>query len=224
MNISVIVPVYNESGLVDNKTEYFKALSNNYELIFIDGNSNDDTAFLLKQQGFRVIHSNKSSRGAQLSLGVCYAKHDILLFHHFDGVLPDNANELIISAIKQKNWGRFNVNIDDPALIFRIIETAMNWRSALTGIATGDQAIFVQHDVYIDFVKKLEQMPIMEDIYLSSCLKQAGNPAGVNQAVTISSRYWRKNGILKSILNMWRFRLLYFIGVSPARLYRWYYS
>lgn len=224
MKISVIVPVHNEATLLANKVRYFTELAKYAELIFVDGKSTDNTADILKEYGFMLIQSGVASRGAQLSLGATQASHDILLFHHFDSVLPDEAMTMVIDSLQCSNWGRFNVKINDTAWIFRIIETSMNWRSALTSITTGDQAIFVKRDIYVKYITKLETLPIMEDIYISRRLKKSGRPSCLNTPIEVSSRYWRKKGILRSIINMWRFRFLYFMGVSPTRLYHLYYS
>jgi rSAM/selenodomain-associated transferase 2 len=223
MKISVIVPVYNEAALLTNKIEYFRQLAEYAELIFVDGNSADKTVEILQQHHFTVLKSTLTSRGAQLSLGAKRAKHDILLFHHFDSVLPNKALELIDDSLRFKNWGRFNIKINDPARIFRIIETMMNWRSEITSIATGDQAIFAKRDIYKKNVTQLETLPIMEDIYLSKQLKKSGKPIAIKDAVLTSSRYWRKNGILKSIIMMWMFRLLNYFGASPKMIYKYYY-
>lgn len=224
MKISVIVPVYNEEQLLSKKLAYFNKLSAISQLVFIDGKSTDHTASLLRAHGFMVVNSCLTSRGKQLSLGITNTTNDTIIFHHFDSVLPDDAFTLIEYALKNKHWGRFDVTIKDKAWMFRVIELLMNGRSRFTAIATGDQAIFVRRGICQEYVTALDTLPIMEDIYLSKQLKKTGRPACIKTPIQVSSRYWRKHGILKSIFNMWRFRFLYFIGVSPNRLYHLYYS
>jgi len=224
MQIAVIVPVYNEAALIPSKLEYFKQLAANTQLLFIDGNSSDNTRSLLKGHNFEVVNTTAASRGAQLAQGTNHTNCDVLLFHHFDTVLPAKALSLITNGLKTNHWGRFDVKIDDSAWMFRIIESTMNWRSCLSGISTGDQAIFVKRHVFLQYADKIDELPIMEDIYLSKQLKRASRPACIHTPIHVSSRYWRKNGILKSVFSMWLFRFLYFIGVSPTRLYHLYYS
>ena len=104
----------------------------------------------------------------------------------------------------------------------RVIERLMNWRSRLTGIATGDQALFVRRDVY-RLLGGFAPLPLMEDVEFCARLKCVGRPACLPGPVIASSRRWEKHGIVRTVLLMWTLRLLYWLGVSPARLARWYY-
>jgi hypothetical protein len=118
-------------------------------------------------------------------------------------------------------WGRFDVRLDGARPAYRVIERCMNRRSALTGIATGDQAIFVRRDVF-ERLGGYAPIVLMEDIELSARLKRRQRPARVRAPVVTSARRWEQHGILRTVLRMWRLRLLYWLGMSPARLTRWY--
>ena len=221
---AVIVPVYNEEQTIKDSLVYFQRLGETCELIFVDGNSSDNTAALLIQNGFTVIGVEEASRGAQLYKGIKHAAGEIILFHHFDTRLPENGLDLIYQSMRLYTWGRFDVQLDSKDWRLRLVQKAMNLRSRWTGIATGDQAMFARKDTLLAYANNLNEYPIMEDIYLSKQLKKITRPACIDTAVVSSARYWEKNGITASILKMWMFRLLYFFGVSPRTLYAWYYS
>ena len=219
-----MVPVFNEEQSINRAVQYFKILNDTCELVFIDGNSSDKTASLLAQHGFTVINANHANRGAQLAQGALHSSGDILLVHHFDSRLPENFLELIEHAIRSHDWGRFDVHLNSNDWRIRVVETTMNMRSRITGIATGDQAMFMQKSALLACAEELKNYPLMEDIYLSKQLKQSSPPACLRAKVVSSARYWQNNGVAVSVLKMWAFRLLYFFGMSPQTLYRMYYG
>ena len=214
----------NEEDSINHAIQYFKRLNDACELVFIDGDSADNTVNLLIQHGFKVIKAKQANRGAQLVQGALHTTGDILLLHHFDSRLPENFCELIEHALESHDWGRFDVRLDSNDWRLRIVETAMNLRSRITGIATGDQAMFIRKNVLLAYTDELENYPVMEDIYLSKQLKQSSSPACLRAKVVSSARYWQNNGVIVSVVKMWTFRLLYFFGMSPQTLYRLYYA
>lgn len=224
LQISVIVPVFNEEQTINQVSTYFQQLSNSCELLFVDGKSTDATVNALVQKQFNVINTEHSNRGAQLYAGALHATGEILVFHHLDSRLPQSFAALINNAISMRDWGRFDVTLDSKDWRIRLIETAMNVRSRFTGIATGDQAMFMRKEALLSYAGDLADYPVMEDIYLSKQLKQVSKPACLHERVISSARYWQKNGVVKSILKMWLFRLLYFFGMQPQKLYHLYYG
>ena len=220
---SVIVPVFNEELNVANKLNYFKQLTKSCEVIFVDGNSTDQTVEYLKQNGFIVINALQANRGAQLYKGILQANGEYLLLHHLDSALPKNALNLIEQALETRDWGRFDIRLDSHQWKIQIIQKMMNLRSRWTGIATGDQAMFMRKDVCLQFANDLENYPVMEDIYLSKQLKKSTKPAFISDPVVSSARYWEINGVLRSMTKMWVLRTLYFFGMSPSTLYKLYY-
>ncbi len=162
-------------------------------------------------------------RARQMNAGAQKASGDVLLFLHADTRLPEHADKKIVSELltKRNQWGRFDVRLSGNAFLLRVIEWLMNWRSRLTGIATGDQAIFVRRDTFYS-IGQYPDIDLMEDIELSRLLKQRGKPLCLSQCVVTSSRRWEHRGILRTILLMWRMRLAYFFGIDPQRLARDY--
>ncbi|BAU49318.1 glycosyl transferase [Sulfurifustis variabilis] len=161
-------------------------------------------------------------RAAQMNRGARAAGADVLLFLHADTRLPPGALARVREVVAGgRAWGRFDVRLSGGAAVFRAIEWLMNWRSAVTGIATGDQAIFVRRDVF-RMLGGFPAIPLMEDIALSTRLKWVERPARLRDRVVASSRRWERDGVARTVVRMWLLRGLYGIGVSPGRLAQWY--
>lgn len=170
------------------------------------------------------VIDNPRGRARQMNAGAAQANADILLFLHADTQLPDNAVESMIQVIADGYcWGRFDVAFDNPKPIFRLIAFMMNWRSRLTGIATGDQGIFVTRQAF-DSVGAYPEVALMEDIAISARLKKLGKPCCLKAKVVTSARRWQQYGIFRTILLMWRLRLAYFFGADPNDLAARYYG
>jgi rSAM/selenodomain-associated transferase 2 len=157
-----------------------------------------------------------------MNAGAGQARGDVLVFLHADTRLPDLADRLVLDSLAQSgaNWGRFDVRIDGGGTL-GMIALAMNWRSRLTGIATGDQAMFMTRAAF-EAAGGFPAIALMEDVALSVKLKRSGKPLCLRARATASARRWRKNGTLRTMLLMWRLRLSYFFGADPAKLARAY--
>lgn len=153
-----------------------------------------------------------------MNAGARVAQGEALVFLHADTRLPPDADRLVIAALERAAWGRFDVRIDGRQPLLAVVACAMNLRSRVTGIATGDQAIFVRREAFGGF----PEFPLMEDIAFSKAMKQRGRPACLRDRVLTSGRRWEKAGVLRTVALMWRLRLLYSLGVSPERLARDY--
>ena len=192
-----------------------------HEVIVVDGGSGDGTIAVAQQYADAVLCS-AAGRGVQMNCGIASARGDVLLFLHADTALPANALANIAAAIEDGHfWGRFNVRLTGNRRLFRLIETMMNLRSCITGIATGDQAIFVSRES-IDIIGGYPQLPLMEDIAYSRQLRSLGWPACVKPPVQTSSRRWEERGAWRTIALMWRLRLLFFLGVPAEKLAQQY--
>lgn len=222
MKVSIIIPVLNEAEhIADTLISLASYRSQGHEVVVIDGGSNDDTVSISQQYADRVLRSD-AGRAMQMNSGINEASGDALLFLHADTRLPADAVAKLIHALEDGYfWGRFNVRLSGKHFMFRIIERMMNLRSCITGIATGDQAIFVSHES-IEIVGAYPRLPLMEDIVFSKRLRELGRPACIRQQVVTSSRRWEDKGILRTMLLMWRLRLLFFLGVPADRLARQY--
>jgi len=222
MKVSIIIPVLNEAEHIADTLESLDAYRRQgHEVIVIDGGSNDDTVSITEQYADKVLRSD-AGRAMQMNSGIDEALGDALLFLHADTRLPGDAVSKIIDAIEEGYfWGRFNVRLSGKHFMFRIIERMMNMRSCITGVATGDQAIFVSLES-IEIVGAYPRLPLMEDVVFSKRLRKLGWPACIKQQVVTSSRRWEDKGILRTLLLMWRIRLLFFLGVSADKLARQY--
>ena len=220
--LSIIIPVYNEASSIQH---FLRTLVRNKktEVILVDGGSTDDTLRLATPLVDQALLSPCKGRAAQMNYGASKASGDVLLFLHADTELPENYFSLI-DQVRQEGkhlWGRFDVCLSGKAFMFRVIAFMMNQRSRLTGIATGDQAIFVKHRTFTE-VGGFENIPLMEDIAFSRTMKQLSRPACIRQKLQTSSRRWEKQGIWKTIFLMWRLRLTYFFNASPQELAKKY--
>jgi rSAM/selenodomain-associated transferase 2 len=223
--LSVIIPALDEAGAIAATLAPLQAWrERGAEVIVVDGGSRDGTPDLATPLADRVIEGPRG-RARQMNAGAEAARGEILAFVHADTRLPDDGDRLLRRALSgQPRWGRFDVRLDgaDGHPLLGLVGTLMNVRSRLTGIATGDQALFVSHAAF-EAVGGFPDQPLMEDIALSRTLKRTvGPPACLRERALTASRRWEENGIARTIILMWGLRLAYFLGVSPARLARWY--
>lgn len=154
-----------------------------------------------------------------MNRGASAASGEILWFLHADTIIPNKAHILLINGLSTGKhiWGRFDVSLSGTSLIFRIIENMMNLRSCISGIATGDQGIFVLHHQFRE-IGGFDEIPLMEDITLSRKLKGLGRPLCIKNRLITSSRRWEEKGIITTIMLMWKLRLAYYLGISPQTL------
>jgi len=217
--LSIIVPVLDEeTGIVATLRALSALRARGAEVIVADGASHDRTVALARPLCDRLIMAARG-RAFQMNAGASAARGDILLFLHADTRLPEDADRLIMDGLERSGrlWGRFDVNIDGRHPLFPVIAAMMNLRSRLTGIATGDQAIFVATAAFAA-IGGYPDLPLMEDIVLSRRLKRLGRPLCVSARALTSGRRWEQYGVMRTILTMWRLRLAFFLGVAPSKL------
>ncbi len=221
--LSIIVPVYNEAPGIARALQSLAVLRRRgAEVIVVDGGSEDETLTQALKHADQALVAARG-RAAQMNAGARVAGGGVLLFLHADTRLPRKADERVRRALANGAhcWGRFDVRVEGRAFLLPVVAWLMNRRSRLTGIATGDQAIFVTRRAF-ERVGGFPQQELMEDVALARRLKRLSRPACLRAAVTTSGRRWQQNGVLRTIVLMWWLRLAYYCGVSPARLARWY--
>ena len=217
MKLSIVVPMLNESqGVVAMLKALAPLRKSGAEVLVADGGSIDGTRELASPLVDRVVTAPRN-RARQMNAGASIASGSVLLFLHADTWLPDDAFPLIEQALRRHPWGRFDITIEGRSKWLAVIAALMNLRSRLTGIATGDQAIFVSLAAF-DAVGGYPDQPLMEDIELSKRLKRIGPPACLRARVATSGRRWDRHGVRRTVLLMWRLRLDYWRGVPAARL------
>jgi len=230
-SLSIVMPVWREAETIESTLSGLQLLRSQgcdddcekpHEVIVVDGGSDDGTASLARPLCDQVIIS-EPGRAAQMNAGAAAASGDILLFLHADTLLPATAlDRLAEFAASDAAWGRFDVRLSGQRRLFRVIAWFMNRRSRLTGIATGDQAIFVRRLVFEE-LGGFAPIPLMEDVELCSRLRRQSRPWCIADPVVTDSRRWQKHGPWRTVLLMWRIRWRYWRGDSPealARLYR----
>ena len=221
MIISVIIPTLNESDSIAKTLMPLQSWrARGHQVILVDAGSEDDTVRQAEGLVDKCLYAGRS-RSVQMNKGAEHSDGEILLFLHADTLIADNADQVILDNLKHALWGRFSVKFSCNQLIFKLIALMMNLRSCMTSIATGDQAIFVQKQLFME-AGGYPQQDLMEDIQLSKQLKKRSRMFCLKNKVVTSSRRWEKNGVTKTILLMWSLRLAYFLGVPAAKLKAWY--
>jgi rSAM/selenodomain-associated transferase 2 len=216
--LTVVVPALNEAlGIAACLGRLAPLRARGHEVIVADGGSADGTPQIAAPLADRVLAAPRG-RAAQMNAGAAAARGDALLFLHADTRLPDAADRLVAEALVARAWGRFDIAIDSDDPRLTVIAYFMNRRSRLSGIATGDQAIFVRRDAFPGF----PPIALMEDVAFSRTMKQVSPPACLAARVVTSARRWERNGIARTVLLMWRLRYDYWRGDDPNELARRY--
>lgn len=221
--LSIIIPTLNEEGEIGATLAALQPLrARGCEVIVADGGSADATVARARPLADAVVASHPG-RARQQNAGAAAAGGEILLFLHADTRLPGGADALIGDGLRRtgRGWGRFDVRLTGRHPLLRVIERMMNLRSRLTGIATGDQAIFVRRD-WFRGVDGFPVIPLMEDVALSQVLKRRGPPLCLREAAVTSSRRWEQRGVWRTMVLMWRLRLAWWLGADPEDLARRY--
>lgn len=223
-SLAIVIPVLDEAPRIGELLRELQPLRQaGVELVVADGGSRDGTPEIAAAFADAVIDAPRG-RARQMNAGAAASRGDILLFLHADTLLPPAGVAAVMAAIEDgAQWGRFDVRIAGQAPLLRVVARMMNWRSRLTGIATGDQAMFVTRAAF-DAVGGFPPIALMEDIALSRALRRLGRPASLAARVVTSGRRWDENGAWRTIFLMWRLRAAFFLGANPDTLSKQYRS
>ena len=221
--LSIVMPALNEAGgILPTLHALASFRAQGGEIILADGGSVDGTAEISTTSCDFVV-SAPSGRAAQMNAGAAVATGDILLFLHADTRLPRDAFALVTAALADEGpcWGRFDVRFDSRRPMLQVVAAMINLRSRLTGVATGDQAMFMTRTAF-DAAGGFPAIALMEDVAMSKRLRRMSPPACIREKVLTSARRWETHGIFRTILLMWRLRLAYYLGAAPEDLARRY--
>ena len=240
ITLSIVIPLLNEADNLPKLMGHLAHLNPApYQVILVDGGSTDNSVAIAKELIESLIDSSPSvisgqvidwqitestaGRALQMNAGAELATGDVLLFLHADTQLPNHAIADITSAVRQAAWGRFDVRLDSSAWMLKVVSQMINWRSRFSGIATGDQAIFIKKPLF-EQLGGYPQQPLMEDIELCKRLKAVGKPACLRSKVITSARRWQQYGTWRTIGLMWHLRFDYWRGVSADNIKQRYYK
>ena len=240
ITLSIVIPLLNEADNLPKLMGHLAHLNPApYQVILVDGGSTDNSVAIAKELIESLIDSSPSvisgqvidwqitestaGRALQMNAGAELATGDVLLCLHADTQLPNHAIADITSAVRQAAWGRFDVRLDSSAWMLKVVSQMINWRSRFSGIATGDQAIFIKKPLF-EQLGGYPQQPLMEDIELCKRLKAVGKPACLRSKVITSARRWQQYGTWRTIGLMWHLRFDYWRGVSADNIKQRYYK
>ena len=240
IKLSIVIPLLNEADNLPKLMGHLAHLNPApYQVILVDGGSTDNSVAIAKELIESLIDSSPSvisgqvidwqiiestaGRALQMNAGAELAMGDVLLCLHADTQLPNHAIADITSAVRQAAWGRFDVRLDSSTWMLKVVSQMINWRSRLSGIATGDQAIFIKKPLF-EQLGGYPQQPLMEDIELCKRLKAIGKPACLRSKVITSARRWQQYGTWRTIGLMWHLRFDYWRGVSADNIKQRYYK
>ena len=215
--ISIVVPVFNEATVLSTLLRQLREIPGPCEIIVVDGGSTDETLACARELADRSLVSPVAGRAVQMNRGAAEAQGAILWFVHADSTLlgDPQAYRQVLSA--GATWGFFPLRLAGSMPVFRILERAINWRSRLSSVATGDQGIFVRRKHFL-LLKGFAEQPLMEDVELCKRLRRQARPLVAGLPLQTASRRWEHYGVVRTVVLMWRLRLLYFLGVSAQRL------
>lgn len=216
--LCVIVPVLDEADTLESRLRALRPLrERGAKLVVVDGGSADGTLAIARRHA-DVAFQAPRGRASQMNAGAAACPADVLLFLHADTQLPPHADLAVLRAVRgRRAWGRFDVRLDSPRLALRLVGAMMNLRSRLTGVCTGDQALFVDHETFVR-AGGFPDIALMEDIALCRALKRSGSPICLRDVAVTSARRWERHGVLRTILLMWRLRAAFFFGADPDDL------
>ena len=225
MRLSIVIAALNEAEHISATLAPLQAMrARGVEVILVDGGSTDATKPLAALLVDRIVESHQG-RARQMNTGAKLALGDTLLFLHADSTLPPEADQLILRGLQStsRTWGRFDVSIRGQHFFLPVVAWCMNHRSRLTGIATGDQGLFMTADAFTA-AGGFANIPLMEDVAMCVTLKKNRPPLCLKQKIITSGRRWEQHGVWRTIFLMWRIRAAYFFGVDPVALHRAYYG
>ena len=223
MRLSIVIPALDEAAGIGATLEPLQRLRRaGHEVVVVDGGSRDATPGLAAPLADRVLVAPRG-RANQMNAGAAAATGDVLLFLHADTRLPERADRLVLDGLAGggRAWGRFDVRIEGAHALLPLVAWLMNRRSRWTGIATGDQAMFVRRAVF-EGLGGFPPFALMEDVAMSARLKRVSPPLCIAECAVTSGRRWESRGVVRTIVLMWWLRLRYFLGASPERLARIY--
>ena len=217
----MIIPTLNEAGLIRKTLDGLPAYEN-LERIVVDGGSSDDTVPSAKRSADQVLVAG-AGRARQMNAGARAANGEILHFLHADSILPAGAFHEMAKAMKDPAvvGGAFRLAIDSARVSLKLVAAVANWRTGISRIPYGDQGIFIRRRAF-DELGGFPDLPIMEDLEMARRLRRKGRMVFLRQAIITSSRRWDREGVWNTTVRNQVFVLLYFLGVSPVRLARWY--
>jgi rSAM/selenodomain-associated transferase 2 len=221
MTISIIIPCLNEAEFIEKTLNHLISLPGNFEIIVVDGGSEDRTISMVKEFPMVKLISSAKGRGIQMNHGAKIAKGEVLLFLHADTFLPGNAYSSVLAFMQNRKnvGGSFYLILDKDHMLLNFY----SWCSKLSleFFTYGDHGIFIRKTVF-EQIGGYKDIPFMEDVEIQKRLRKAGRFKKLNSAVTSSARRFEKTGTARQFFLDLLLILSFKLGVSPVKLKKFY--
>jgi rSAM/selenodomain-associated transferase 2 len=223
--VSIIIPVLREAHQLDSLIDHLCQIADGLpvEIIVVDGSSDGESIKAITREGVTLLTA-PAGRARQMNAGAAVAKGDSLLFLHADTRLPQGALRRIFETLSDDRYvaGAFDLRYGSTRPSIRFIARVACLRSRLTRIPYGDQAQFFRRD-YFEKLCGFADIPLMEDVEIMLRIKERGDRIFILPVpVVTSARRQEKEGVVRCTLRNWSIITLYFLGMSPERLVRFY--
>lgn len=222
--ISIVIPTYNESAIIERTLKgLIESISLEDEVIVVDGLSEDNTKEIVRKFPRVILITSQRGRATQMNTGAGIAKGEYILFLHADVLINEGCIYMLKNRINKDRiqWGWFSIELDSPRLIYRVLEAGANLRNRITGSPLGDHGIFVRRDVFYR-IGGFPEIPIMEDLEFVRKIKAISKGVEIKSSVKTSVRRFEDSGVIRTSLRMWILRILYYLGIPPEKLARYY--
>lgn len=222
MSVSIIIPILNEENIIERLISHLNNLQGEFEVIFSDGGSSDNTLDIIKNiSNYKIVHSTRG-RAKQLNNAAKESKYDILLFLHADSILERDVLIKIENFIKNNNRvGCLKIRFDSKNILMHICGFFSNLRVKLRRIAFGDQGIFIEKKLFYD-IGMFDDIALMEDYKLSIKLKKVCPIKFIDSYIVSSARRFEKNGIIKTMFYMQKLQYMFRKGIDIEKIANMY--
>lgn len=222
MKLSVIVPCYNEEGVVGRTVRWMNnGLSAEDEVIVCDGGSDDETLQEATEAGARAVCCPQKGRAAQMNHGAAHASGDILFFVHADTLPPPDFREQIQHAVDDgADFGCMRLRFDSARWPLRLKAWFSRFRAS--GLHYGDQGLFVRRSCFDGVGGFDARMQVFEDLDIIERLRKQHRFMVLHGPITTSARKYQRNSALRMQLAFYVMVPLYRSGASQQTLVNTY--
>ena len=221
--LSIIIPTLNNADSLPGTLSMLKTGQYQAEIVIYDGGSVDETKTIANSHKAILIDS-KRGRGQQMAAGASASSGDWLLFLHADTQLSSGWQTTVQDFIEDPanilRVAFFVFALDDQSVQARRLEKLVGWRCRIFKLPYGDQGLLIKRSFY-NLLGGYSPIPLMEDVeFIRKVGSHSIEPLPIT-ATTSAYRYQKDGYIFRSTKNVMCL-ILYFFGVHPSKIERFY--